>query len=66
MGGSPPIPPPPPTPPAPEPAQPVEEAIFEPNQGDKEKKLQAIKLGKSRLQVPLSGNTKAGINTGID
>jgi len=65
MGGTPEVPAPPPQSPAPPPAQPVEEAIFEPTadeSSDKEKKLKAIKLGKKRLQVPVSGGTKAGVN----
>lgn len=67
MGGTPEVPAPPPQSPAPAPEQPVEEAIFEPTadeSSDKEKKLQAIKLGKKRLQVPVSGGTKAGVNRG--
>jgi hypothetical protein len=65
MGGTPEVPAPPPQSPAPPPQQPVEEAIFEPTadeSSDKEKKLKAIKLGKKRLQVPVSGGTKAGVN----
>jgi hypothetical protein len=65
MGGTPEVPAPPPQSPAPPPEQPVEEAIFEPTadeSSDKEKKLKAIKLGKKRLQVPVSGGTKAGVN----
>lgn len=65
MGGSPPVPAPPPTPPAPAPAQPVTQAIFEPTAdeaSDKERKLKSIKLGKKRLQVPLSSGTTSGVN----
>jgi len=65
MGGTPEVPAPPPQSPAPPPEQPVEEAIFSPTadeSSDKEKKLKAIKLGKKRLQVPVSGGTKAGVN----
>ncbi len=66
MGGSPSIPAPPPTPPAPPPEQPVESAIFEPTAdeaADKERKLKAIKLGKKRLQVPVSAGESSGVNT---
>jgi hypothetical protein len=60
-GGSAPTPP-----PAPPPAAPVEEATFKPGEDSskKEKKLNAIKKGKSRLQIPLSGGTSSGVNKG--
>lgn len=66
MGGTPSSTAPPPTPPAPPPSQPIESAIFEPtaeDEHDKERKLKAVKLGKKRLQVPVSGGTSAGVNT---
>ncbi len=66
MGGSPSVPTPPPTPPAPPPEEPIDSAIFEPTADgaeDKERKLKAIKLGKKRLQVPVSAGESSGINT---
>lgn len=65
MGGSPSVPAPPPTPPSPAPSQPVEEAIFEPTAdeaADKERKLKSIRLGKKRLQVPISSGATSGVN----
>lgn len=58
---------PPPAPPAPPPSAPVEEATFNPGEENekREKKLTAVKKGKSRLQIPLSGgSSSSGVNKG--